>query len=140
MSEANPGRRVLRVIVRMAAISVVSGCSTLCPGESAAGEVAVQFHQAISAGDGSIACSVLAPDTVHELEQTAAAPCAEAVLKQDLPDARTAQVSQAFGRGAQVLMDGDVVFLAMFDGKWKITAAGCQSRGDRPYDCELKGS
>ena len=36
-------------------------------------------------------------------------------------------------------MDGDVVFLSMFGNRWLITAAGCQPRGDRPYDCTLKG-
>jgi hypothetical protein len=61
------------------------------------------------------------------------------VLSQDLPDARDVQESQAFGRGAQVQLDGDVVFLSIFGGQWLITAAGCQSRGERPYDCILKG-
>ena len=82
---------------------------------------------------------MLAPETVQELEQNAGSACDEAILGQDLPDAQTAQVSQAFGHGAQVVMDGGVVFLALFDGQLKITAAGCQSRGDRPYDCDLKG-
>ena len=118
----------------------VTACSTLGPSENAAGTVAVQFHQAVADGDGTLACSVLAPETVHELEQTAGSSCDEAVLDQDLPDAQTAQVSEAFGHGAQVLMDGDVVFLSLFDGQWKVTAAGCQSRGDRPYDCDLKGN
>jgi len=36
-------------------------------------------------------------------------------------------------------MDGDVVFLAIFDGQWRITAAGCHSRGEQPYDCHVKG-
>jgi len=47
--------------------------------------------------------------------------------------------SQAFGRGAQVLMTGDVVFLSKFDDHWSVIAAGCTSRGDRPYDCIVKG-
>ena len=63
----------------------------------------------------------------------------EAILAQDLPGAHDVRDSQAFGRGAQVLMDGDVVFLSMFGNRWLITAAGCQPRGDRPYDCTLKG-
>jgi len=135
------GRRgALRITVAAAVTLMVSACSTLGPDHSAAAEVATQFHQAISAGDGSTACSVLAPETMQELEQTGGAPCDQAVLGQDLPDAQTVQVSQAFGHGAQVLMDADVVFLALFDGQWKITAAGCHSRGDRPYDCDVKGS
>lgn len=64
--------------------------------------------------------------------------CPEAILAQNLPGAHEVRDSQAFGRGAQVLMDGDVVFL-LFGNRWLITAAGCQPRGDRPYDCTLKG-
>ena len=139
---ANTGRkrRVLHLTLAVATMSAVTACSTLGPSEGAAGEVAVRFHQAVAAGDGTVACSVLAPETVQELEQTAGSDCDQAVLDQDLPDAQTVQVSQVFGHGAQVVMEGDVVFLAVFDGQWKITAAGCESRGDRPYDCDLKGS
>ena len=57
----------------------------------------------------------------------------------NLADARQVQDTQAFGRGAQVLMDDDAVFLALFDDRWLITAAGCTPRGDLPYDCTLKG-
>ena len=98
-------------------MSVVTACSTLGPSDNAAGEVAVQFHRAVATGDGSVACSVLAPETVDELEQTTGSACDQAVLDQDLHDAQTAQVSQAFGHGAQVLMDGVVVFLAVLDGQ-----------------------
>ena len=135
----NGRRRVLRAAAA-AVILAVSACSTVGPTVSAAADVAVQFHQALTAGDGTTACSVLAPETVHELEQTNGSQCDQAVLDQDLPDAQTVQVSQVFGHGAQVLMDRDVLFLAVFDGRWEITAAGCRSRGDRPYDCDVKGS
>ena len=134
------GRRRVLSALAAAVILAVSACSTAGPNISAAADVAVQFHQAITAGDGTTACSVLAPETVHELEQTAGSPCDQAILDHDLPQAQTVQVSQVFGHGAQVLMDGDVVFLAVFDGWWEITAAGCRSRGDRPYDCDVKGS
>ncbi len=29
-------------------------------------------------------------------------------------------------------MDGDVLFLAIFDGLWLITAAGCEGNGAQP--------
>ena len=76
---------------------------------------------------------------MEDLEGTSGQPCPDAVLAADLADARDVQDSQAFGRAAQVLMDGDVVFLSVFDDRWLITAAGCTPRGDRPYDCTLKG-
>jgi hypothetical protein len=31
------------------------------------------------------------------------------------------------------------VFLAAFPGGWRVVAAGCTPRGDRPYDCTLQG-
>jgi len=130
----------LRCAVAAAVVLLVSSCARLGPDETIAGDVAAQFHRALSGGDGTTACSLLAPETVRQLEQTTSTPCDQAVLDQDLPDAQTVQESQAFGRGAQVVMDGDVLFLALFDGQWEITAAGCQPDGDRPYDCTLKGS
>jgi len=27
----------------------------------------------------------------------------------------------------------------MFPGGWRVVAAGCQSRGERPYDCVVDG-
>ena len=69
MAGVNGRRRVLSAAAA-AVIFAVSGCSTVGPTVSAAADVAVQFHQAITAGDGTTACSVLAPETVHELEQT----------------------------------------------------------------------
>ena len=63
----------------------------------------------------------------------------DAILAEDLPDAQQIRATLAFGRGAQVLMDGDVVFLSVFGDNWLITAAGCTARGDRPYDCTVMG-
>lgn len=128
-----------RLIVAVAVLIPLSSCATLGPDDTTAGEVAVRFHQALTDEDGAAACGMLAPETVRELEQTADTVCNRAVLDADLPAAQTVGDSQAFGRGAQVVMDGDVVFLSLFDGRWQITAAGCQPRDDRPYDCTLKG-
>lgn len=118
---------------------ILTSCSTLGPDTTTAAGVAAAFHRAIQDGDGNAGCGLLAPATVEELEGTNGQPCPEAILARDLPDAHNVQHSQAFGRGAQVLMDVDVVFLSMFGNQWLVTAAGCQSRGDRPYDCTLKG-
>jgi hypothetical protein len=38
-----------------------------------------------------------------------------------------------------VRLSGQAVFLAMFPGGWRVVAAGCQSRGERPYDCVVDG-
>jgi hypothetical protein len=120
-------------------LSCLGSCSTLGPDTSAAADTAVAFHRAVAAGDGAAACAMLAPETAAEVSDTADEPCPDAVLTQDVPVANAVRDSQAFGRSAQVVMDGDVLFLAIFDGRWRITAAGCQSRGEQPYDCQMRG-
>jgi hypothetical protein len=127
------------VVAALPLLTLVASCSTLGPDSTAAAGVAAAFHRAVQDGNGNAACAFLAPATMEELEGTSGQSCPDAVLSQDLPDAGDVQDSQAFGRGAQVLMDDDAVFLALFDDRWLITAAGCTPRGDLPYDCSLKG-
>jgi hypothetical protein len=105
-------------------LTLVTACSA-GPDTTAASGVAAAFHRAIQDGDGAAACALLAPATVEDLEGTSAQSCPEAILSQHLPDAQQVQDSEAFGRAAQVLMDGDVVFLSVFGTEWLITAAGC---------------
>jgi len=132
-------RRFSTAVVAALPVILVTSCSTLGPDTTAAAGAAAAFHRATQDGDGNAACGFLAPATVQDLEGASGQGCPEAILAQDLPGAHDVRDSQAFGRGAQVLMDGDVVFLSMFGNRWLITAAGCQPRGDRPYDCTLKG-
>ena len=86
------------------------------------------------------ACDLLAPDTADELAKSSGEECVSAVVDDGLPEASGVRASQAYGRAAQVVMDDDVVFLAIVGVDRRITAAGCTSRGDRPYDCTVKGS
>ena len=134
-----PHRYTLVVIVAALPVLLVTSCSTLDPDNTAATRVAAAFHRAIQVGDGTAACALLAPATVEDLEDTSGQSCPEAILGQHLPDAQQVQDTAAFGRAAQVLMDADAVFLSRFGDLWLITAAGCTPRGDRPYDCTLKG-
>jgi hypothetical protein len=120
-------------------VILVASCSTVGPDSTAAAGVAAAFHRAVQDGDGNGACGFLAPATIEDLESTSGQPCQDAVLAEDLAEAHEVRDSQVFGRGAQVVMDGDVVFLSVFGDHWLLTAAGCTSRGDRPYDCTLKG-
>ena len=132
-------RRSTLALVAALPVSLLASCSTLGPDTTAAADVAVAFHRAVQDGDGKAACGLLAPATIEDLESTSGQPCPDAVLAADLADAREVQDDRAFGRAAQVLMDGDAVFLAVFDDRWLVTAAGCTARSDRPYDCTLKG-
>ena len=127
------------LILIVAVLPWISSCGSVGPDAASAATVAVAFHEALAGSDGAAACALLAPETAAEVETTAERACPDAVVDQDVPDAAAVESSQAFGRSAQVVMDGDVLFLAMFDGQWRITAAGCQANGAQPYHCQVKG-
>jgi ketosteroid isomerase-like protein len=110
------------------------------PGDGdAASSVARELLTAVAAGDGSRACDTLAPDTRAELEQSAGKACAEAITEESLPQQSAVKTVDVYGQWARVVMSGDTVFLATFGDGWRVVAAGCRARGERPYDCQLQG-
>jgi hypothetical protein len=117
----------------------LGGCSSLAPDAEAAAAVAVAFHLALAGGDAPAACSLLAPETAAVVERDSGRSCPEAVLAEDLPDGGPVVDRQAYGQLAQVVMTGDVVFLAAFGDRWRVTAAGCTPRENRPYHCSIEG-
>ena len=128
-----------RTVLLLVWVSVCAGCASLAPDAHAAGRVAERFHLALSAGDGEAACAELAPETLSVLESDADEPCASAILAEDIPEGGHVLESQAYGQVAQVALDGDVVFLASFGERWRVTAAGCRPRDNRPYHCSIDG-
>lgn len=120
-------------------VFAVAGCSGSNPGADAAAQVAVEFHEMVSSGDPSAGCDLLAPAVVEKLENGSAGTCDEKLSAMDLPPASRVTETKAFGSSAQVFLDEDTVFLTKSGDSWKITAAGCTSRGERPYDCEVDG-
>ncbi|SNT47851.1 hypothetical protein SAMN05421812_10729 [Asanoa hainanensis] len=117
----------------------VAGCGGPGGREDAAAAVAVRLLDAVAASDGAAACATLAPETLADLEKAADRPCAEAVLDQELPAPGRVTTTDVYGQWAQVRLDTDTVFLAVFRGGWRVVAAGCQPRGERPYDCSVQG-
>ena len=61
------------------------------------------------------------------------------LLDENLPQPGAVTGTAVYGQWAQVRVGDDTVFLAAFPGGWRVVAAGCKSRGDRPYDCRLQG-
>jgi hypothetical protein len=131
--------RRLRLLGWLALAGTLGGCSSLGPDTAGAAGAAQAFHVATARGDGSAACSRLSVRVAEELEHSARTPCEQAVLAADVPDASQVRDVQVWGGRGLVVLDHDVVFVAEFDAGWRVTAAGCSARKDRPYDCTLKG-
>jgi hypothetical protein len=141
-------RQVRGLFPRLATVAVLAlpalaGCSALAPDAPAAEGVAVAFAAAIDSGNAAEACAILAPGTVAEIESSEDAPCEEAILRLGLPGGGVGRSAEAFGRGAMVELDNDTVFLVGDPSGdvrgWRVTAAGCEPRAERPYDCTVKG-
>ena len=134
-------RRMSRwpVVMLLAATPlVVAGCASIDKRGDAAASVALRMLSAVQRQDGAAACAVLAPDTAMSLAESGK-PCAEAILQEDLPAPGAVTASQVYGQWAQVRLTGDTVFLGVFPDGWRVVAAGCTPREDRPYDCVLAG-
>jgi hypothetical protein len=122
------------------AILALGGCAGQGSVEdAAAADAAERFAQDITA-DAQAACELLAPQTRVELEDSSEASCAEALPQQDIPDGGQVRRVEVYGKDAVVHLEEDTVFLARFDEGWRVTAAGCTPNGDRPYDCDVRGS
>ncbi len=136
------GGRVPRFAVLLGAVAVaataVAGCTG--PGADEASRTAVSFEQLTSTAPGQ-ACDLLSGHTRQALEKAAKKACADALPDEDLPSASSVQSVQVYGHDAEVLLAGDVVFLARFADGWKVTAAGCSpgSQPDEPFDCDVSG-
>jgi hypothetical protein len=129
-----------RISIMVAALVALAGCGSTGGRAEAASAVATRLLTAIAGGDGAAACAVLAPGTTAELEESAGKPCPEAILDEDLPEPGPVDRTAVYGQWAQVRLATDTVFLGVFPGGWRVVAAGCDARGDRPYDCTLQGS
>ena len=133
-------RRFVAAVVAVAVVATAAGCSQVGSRSDAAASVAVRFHHAVAAGDGKAACSLLTPSTADAVVADDGKPCAAAILSADVPSADAVRTVQVWGLAAQVTMAGDVVFLAVNDGRWTVRAAGCTPRGEQPYQCQIQGN
>jgi hypothetical protein len=133
-----PDRRMAVAVVPLALVAL-TGCAAAGGRGEAAGAVATRLLTAVQNKDGATACAVLAPDTASEVAQSGGKSCPEAILDEDLPQPGAVTATAVYGQWAQVRIGDDTVFLAVFPGGWRVVAAGCQPRGERPYDCEVQG-
>lgn len=106
--------------------------------ERDARRTAQELYSAVAAKHGARACAMLTAAAVQALEQEEKAACARAVTSVDLKGGRTAR-TEVFGTGAAVTFaDGTLAYLDQTGAGWRVSAAGCEPRGDRPAECELE--
>lgn len=142
MRSTSPASRVSRTLAAGSlAVGAVALSACTGPGADEAGRTAVSFEQLTVAAPDQ-ACELLSGHTRQALEKSAKKACADALPDEDLPSASSIQSVQVYGHDAEVLLDGDVVFLARFAEGWKVTAAGCRpgEQPDEPFDCDVAGS
>lgn len=106
----------LRVFGLVLAVLLAASCSSRTDERPRAEQAVNQFHAAFKKDDGAAACALLAPQTRHEVEKSAEAPCDQAITDADLPDLGRLQATDVYGNEARIVADGDTVFVSDFDG------------------------
>lgn len=131
------GALAVDAMLAVLSVAVLSGCSGR---DTAAPERTVTaFARAISASDGERACAFLSVEVSSTVAESTGMPCPAAVLRADLPDPSSVRSAELYGHQAFVTTGTDTLFLSEFPDGWKIIGAGCEPRGDKPYDCAISG-
>ncbi|WP_228973607.1 hypothetical protein [Streptomyces sp. DH12] len=127
----------------MAVLVSIGACGTLPERRDEVTSEVTRFQQALGAGRHEQLCAALAPATREELEHTAESRCeraiGRAIAEREVPAAGAVQGVDVYGDQARVVLERDTLFLARFPAGWKVTAAGCVPRPERPHRCAVKG-
>jgi hypothetical protein len=115
----------------------LASCSS--PEADAATSAAERLVAAVSRGNGSGACGLLAPAARTDLEDSTGTPCEEAILREPVGTGGAVAV-EVFDTMAQVRLQDDTVFLSRFDGEWLVVAVACTPDPPGPYDCSIQAS
>jgi hypothetical protein len=117
-------------------LTLLAGCAS-ANGQGSE-DVATRFYEAFRSKDGAAACALLAPATRTAVVRAAQMPCAKGLLAEHLPSPGPVRSTSVYGDQAQVRLVGDTVFVAVFPTGWRVIAAGCKPRPDRPYECAVE--
>jgi hypothetical protein len=128
-----------RLLPGLLTIVVLAGCA---PEGTASTGAAEAFHRAVGGSDMTAACALLQPHTREETARSSDNGSCESQLKKaEFPDPGRLLRTEQYGQDAFVQFENDAVFLAVSEGGWKVTAAGCKPSGeDMPYTCEVGGN
>ncbi|MFI9009305.1 hypothetical protein ACIGNX_18955 [Actinosynnema sp. NPDC053489] len=89
---------------------------------------AEEFTAAVASGEHDRACELLTERAREGVE------CSSL----DVPGGAVRTV-EVWGDAAQVRTSDDVLFLREPAAGWRVSGAGCRSREERPYECEVGG-
>jgi hypothetical protein len=89
--------------------------------------------------DTGAACGLLAPGTLETFE-TEEGPCAQELSTAAKDTGGSVESVEVYGKDAVAYLSGDTLFLARFPQGWRVTAAGCTKKANRPYDCAVRGA
>jgi hypothetical protein len=125
------------VVAAAPTVLAVAGCSST-PHRDAVSAAARSFVDKLRSGDGAGACDLLTKDAQSSASGATDTSCADAVTGiKERGGAITA--IQVWGDAAQVQIAGDVLFLRLVSGAWRVSAAGCTPQPEGPYDCKVSG-
>ena len=124
----------------LVALLLLGGCAGQGNGEAKNVEnAAVEFSRSVDSST-SVACGLLAPQTLKGLEDAQGA-CAGSLPDELKSAGGPAESVEVYGKDAIVRLSSDTIFLARFPRGWRVTAAGCtRQQAGRPYDCKVKAA
>lgn len=117
------------------AVGAVAGCESAAEPEVTA---AAEEFVAAAGEDPAAACELLAPQVKDTIETASGKGCDEALKGIGLPGGEV-RGAVVWGDNAKVTTAEDTLFLRALRDGWRVTGAGCQPQGERPYDCEVGG-
>ncbi|MEU3449829.1 hypothetical protein AB0H29_21805 [Streptomyces thermolilacinus] len=130
---------VLAFVAVATATATATGCSTPGAERDAVTAAALRFaHHAESSGH-TAACRLLAPATREALARDPGPSCEAGLADAALPAPGRVRGTDVYGHQARVVLEHDTYFVTRFQDGWKVRAAGCVPRPERPYDCRVKG-
>lgn len=90
------------VLLPTVLVPALRSCGSKLPAASSA--AVERFYHAIDMREGAAACDLLAPQTVHEVEQSAQAPFRTAILDEDIPNGSTLIELRQYGTQVYIVL------------------------------------